>query len=69
MTDDGHSETTRCDWCKVRAPWRETQDWVIDKDRCFHRRCHEFMQQRGPKTSVPNYFKSDLNYQGDPYHD
>lgn len=73
MTDTGEGPTTTCDLCGHSAPWQETKDWVVIGTRCYHPDCYELHEKtvriRTPRVSIPDRFRSDIVYQGDPFHD
>lgn len=68
MSDDGHSDTTTCDGCGKEAPWQETTTWSVKFDNCYCPSCTVDLL-RPPISSIPNYFVSDVTYQGDPFHE
>ena len=72
MSDDGHSETTTCDGCGKRRPWLQTCRWSIVDDKCYCEACTtcRYLNYRAGQVPPPKqYFVSDVNYQGDHYHD
>lgn len=71
MPDLPESDHTQCDRCALTVHWTKTKRWRVMGDKCY---CEECAATRGAikntqVNQLPKYFRTDLDYHGEYFHD